>query len=461
MDTAKIKNNLVVSSNDLVHAKYDLTLWQKRVFVYAINQLQKDDTGFETIRMNVSDIIRFFRGSDGIKTYTAIIEAPKSLDKTIEIPYITDKGFLRYGFVKLLQRYTIPADDRKDNQYIELCFNNDLKPHLLELKEKFLKYDIENVIELQSTYSFRMFEILKTYEFRKTIDLDVDYLRKILGVTEKYKSYKDFRIYIIDKAKEDLTQYCDIAFTYEANKASKGKKVESISFHIFKNDAPGRDVKNEKTHSNREKMTEEISFSVVDENKKFEQKEPIIKGNEDEKANNMLEKLVLELSPVVVSQFGVSLKVFLDLGALHTEGEIRQAIEVTHTAIQVGKIQNIAGFFVEALKKGYQSPKEVDKKKGVEKKVKLEVEKATEQEAKNRIADEKRKEGDRKVKIIKRLISTQAPIINEAVEEIQSGMFRTAYKPEKSVLDNLGNPMFIGAMMNALEKLDVHIFQKQ
>ena len=188
MDTAKIKNNLVVSSNDLVHAKYDLTLWQKRVFVYAINQLQKDDTGFETIRMNVSDIIRFFRGSDGIKTYTAIIEAPKSLDKTIEIPYITDKGFLRYGFVKLLQRYTIPADDRKDNQYIELCFNNDLKPHLLELKEKFLKYDIENVIELQSTYSFRMFEILKTYEFRKTIDLDVDYLRKILGVTEKYKS---------------------------------------------------------------------------------------------------------------------------------------------------------------------------------------------------------------------------------------------------------------------------------
>ena len=243
MDIPKIKSNLVVSSNDLVHAKYDLTLWQKRVFVYAISQLEKDDAGFQPIKMNVSDIIKFFNGSDGAKTYTAILEAPKNLDKTIEIPYFTDKNFLRYGFIKLLQRYTIPGDDQEENQYIEICFNNDLKPHLLELKEKFLKYDIRNVIELQSTYSFRMFEILKSYEFRKTIELDIDYLRRILEVTDKYKSYKDFRIYIIDKAKQDLTKYCDITFTYEEKKALKGKKIESLIFHILKNDSLQREVK--------------------------------------------------------------------------------------------------------------------------------------------------------------------------------------------------------------------------
>ena len=331
-----------------------------------------------------------------------------------------------------------------------------------------MKKSSRNVIELQSTYSFRMFEILKTYEFRKTIDLDVDYLRKILDVTEKYKSYKDFRIYIIDKAKDDLAKYCDIAFTYEANKASKGKKVESITFHIFKNDAPGRDSKSEGTNSKREKMTEEINFVEVDKNGTFEQREKmmelresIIKGNKDENTNEMLEKLVLELSPIVVSQFGVSLKVFLDLAESHTEGVVRQAIEVTLKALQVGKVENVAGFFVGAVRGKYIEPKQKTKEIEVEKKVKLEVEKAVEQDAKNKIAEEKRQEGARKIQIIKYLIAVQAPIINEAIEEIQKGMFKTAYKPQKSILENLEYPMFIGAMMNVLEKLNPDIFPKE
>lgn len=291
MEIAKIKNNLVVSSNDLVHAKYDLSLWQKRVFVYSISQLEKEDIHFEPIKMNVSDIIKFFKGSDGAKTYNAILEAPKNLDKTIEIPYVTEKGFLRYDFIKLLQKYTIPADDQEENQYIELCFNNDLRPHLLDLKEKFLKYDIRNIIELQSTYSFRMFEILKSYEYRKTIELDIDYLRKILEVTTKYKSYKDFRIYIIDKAQQDLKAYCDISFTYEERKAAKGKKIESLTFHIFKNEPQERDTKGVSAKMKKEKSTGQIKASK-------EQKEAI-----------EVEKLVMELSPIVVSQFGVSLKV--------------------------------------------------------------------------------------------------------------------------------------------------------
>ena len=91
MDITKIKSNLVVSSNDLVHAKYDLSLWQKRVFVYAISQLEKDHTDFEPIKMDIKDIIKFFKASDGALAYNAIIEAPKSLDKTIEVPYITQK----------------------------------------------------------------------------------------------------------------------------------------------------------------------------------------------------------------------------------------------------------------------------------------------------------------------------------------------------------------------------------
>jgi plasmid replication initiation protein len=441
VDIVKIKTNLVVSSNDLVHAKYDLSLWQKRVFVYAISLLKKDSIGFEPIRMNISDIIKFYKSSDGVKTYNAIVEAPKSLDTTLEIPYISKEGNLRYGFVKLLQDYTIPADNQESNQYIELCFNNSLKPHLLELKEKFLKYDIRNVINLQSTYSFRMFEILKSYEYKKEIELDIEYLREILEAKNIYKSYKDFKKRIIDKAQEDLLKYCDIGFNYKEKKGTKGKKIESLLFIIYKNQINKQDEE--------EKPQEKL---------KIHEEKKSLPHLHLEVSESNLDKLFLRFSPTVITDFSVTPTVFLKLLEKYTEGEVLQAIDMTKQEKEKGKIQNIAGFFVDALKNGYQNPKEVVKRKETEKNVKLEAQKVAEQDSKNRMEDAKRKEGERKMMIVKRLIADNSPIIKSAIEDIEKGMFKTSYDSQKTIEHNLESNMFVGAMFSALQKIDPSIF---
>jgi plasmid replication initiation protein len=443
MNIVKVKSNLVVSSNDLVHAKYDLTLWQKRVFVYAISQLQKETKEFEPIRMNIADIIKFYKGSDGKKTYSTIIEAPKSLDTTLEIPYISKEGNLRYGFIKLLKNYTIPGDDEEGNQYIELCFNNDLRPHLLELKEKFLKYDIKNIVDLQSTYSFRMFEILKSYEYRKEVEFDIEYLREILEVKNIYKSFKDFKKRIVDKAREDLLKYCDIGFTYKEKKASKGKKIESLVFTIFKNDPS---VKQE---GSDEPINEVVNATIIN-----------IVVNEEKNAtiDTDKDKLFLKYTPSVISDFGVSPTVFLKLLETHTEQEVIQAIDLSKEERAKGKVKNIAGFFVEALKKGFQSQQSIHKIKETEKKAKIDSEKLKEQEAKDKVQDFKRREGERKQKIVENLIAEDAPIIKEAILEIQNSMFRSSYDSKKSVKENMLNPMFMGGIMNFLEKLNADVF---
>jgi plasmid replication initiation protein len=498
MEIAKIKNNLVVSSNDLVHAKYDLSLWQKRVFVYSISQLEKEDKDFEPIKMNVSDIIKFFKGSDGAKTYNAILEAPKNLDKTIEIPYVTEKGFLRYGFIKLLQKYTIPADDQEENQYIELCFNNDLRPHLLDLKEKFLKYDIRNVIELQSTYSFRMFEILKSYEYRKTIELDIDYLRKILEVTTKYKSYKDFRIYIIDKAQQDLKAYCDISFTYEERKATKGKKIESLIFHIFTNEPQERDTKGATPKAKKEKSTVKKDVSLLGESVGFEKKEKStvkkpfssfeaqslftkkekstvqntastdgshakfekkekstaqIGATKERKEAIEVEKLVMELSPIVVSQFGVSLKVFMGLAELHTEEVIRQAIQVTQKTQQMGKVDNIAGFFVEAVRGKYADPKQKKKQAQVEQKTKIADRDRVEEAAKNKAKDDKKAIYAQEMNIFNQLIQEDKSLIDRLTSKVNTGMLGTYYKNDLPFEENLKHPLLQAAFLSATKEM--------
>lgn len=453
MDISSIKNSLVVSTNDLVHAKYDMSLWQKRVFVYAIGKLEKGDNEFKPIRMNVIDIIKFYKSSGNVNTYKAVIEAPQLLDRAIEIPYVSEKGYLRYGFIRLLQKYTKPSDNQEENQYIEIYFNNDLKAHLLELKEKFLKYDITNVIELQSIYSFRMFEILKSYEFRRDIELNLDYLRDMLQIGNIYKAFKDFKKRIIDKAQEDLLKHCDIAFTYEEKKGQKGKKIESLVFHIRKNEAVQREDKKEAAYTPKEK--EFTPFEVLDDKKKEksrEQEKPIIKESKDQKDTIDADKLVMELSPIVVSQFGVSLKVFMGLAETYTEGEIRQAIQVTQKTVQVGKVANIAGFFVEAVRGKYIDPKENKKQVEVEQKAKLvELNKVVEATEK-KVINQKKAAYQHEMSIFTQLIEEDESLIQSLIDKIHLGTSGEYYKKDKSFEENLKHPLLQAVFLNILKE---------
>ena len=464
MKQLKKNNDLVVSSNDLVNAKYDLTLWQKRVFIYAISKLNKDDKNFKPIRMEITDIIRFFKSNDSATTYKAIAETPTTLDKRIEIPYTTKEGGRRYGYIRLLQKYTIPADDKKSNQYIELRFNDDLKPHLLELKDKFSKYDIANIIDMQSVYSFRMFEILKSYEFRKSIELDVDVLKEMLEVAKKYKNYTDFRINVIEKAQEDLTKFCDITFSFEERKGVKGKKIESLLFHIRKNTPTHREQETAKEFNNKYSNVE--LAEVISEVKT--KKTPIIPPistifTNETSENSPKDKLIEELFPIIVSQFGVSFKMFNTLIEQHTEGVIRQAILVTQKAMQARKIDNTAGFFVEAVRGHYQNLEEdkqkMEAEKMAKKKAKMEQANQVEQTAQQQKEQAVKNESQRKIKIIEGLINADSPLLHQAIADLKRGPLGVGLDPKISIQSFLENPMLAGKLMTVLQKIAPTIFQ--
>jgi plasmid replication initiation protein len=369
MSDKVLKNSLVVSSNDLIHAKYDLNLWQKRLFVYAISQIQKDDKDFAPIRMYIVDILNFYQASDGTKNYKAIIDAPAKLDRTIEIPYLSELGHTRYAYVKLIQKVTIPTSENTENQYIEITFNNELKPHLLDLKAKFLKYDITNIIKLQSVYSFRMFELLKSYEYRTEIEFKLDYLRMIFEVENSYKAYRDFKKFIILKSQEDLLKYCDITFTFTEKKTKN--KVTSLLFLIAKNkkETVVEIVKSPKSANikNKIKAVEEpkpkyIHNVGIDANAT---KEPI--APEPSKSPDPTEALYTEFEADVVKGFGVTPFVLVQLLQNYDAELIRKQIRITKRKRGTGEAINIAGFFVNAVKSDYNDPEEAKEEKKREK----------------------------------------------------------------------------------------------
>jgi hypothetical protein len=88
-----------------------------------------------------------------------------------------------------------------------------------------------------SPVALRIYEILKRYEYKKTVVLDVDsQLRKWLGLTSKYTRYNDFKHRILIPAQKQLSQYTDIAFTFHPHKRKGlGGKVIALEFKIKEN----------------------------------------------------------------------------------------------------------------------------------------------------------------------------------------------------------------------------------
>ena len=221
---------LVTKSNELVEARYHFSLWETRVFTKLVSLIQPGDADFKKYKLQIKDLINFFGVNDN-DAYAKIKAVPDYLlKKVITIPYTDEQGEERFLKTGLIAQASIP---KKKEGFIELSFHPDLKPYLLQLKQKFLSYDIRNVLKISSVYSIRIYELLKQYETIGQREFEIDTLKVILGISDKYKLYGHFKDRIIKKAQEDLKQHTDICFTFTERK--QGRRVAAIIFNIKKN----------------------------------------------------------------------------------------------------------------------------------------------------------------------------------------------------------------------------------
>lgn len=331
--------DLIVTSNELIHAKYHFSLWQKRVFMYFVSQIGKDVSEFGLQKVYISDLVRFFESEQNGTVADIIENVPRQLYETsIQVPSRDAEGNERFGEVRLVTKYTKPQDKNPGNAYIELKFNEDLRPHLLDLKKQFSKYELRYIVHLQSAHAIRIYEILKSHQYQNTIDLDVDYLKVILEVSEKYKLYGDFKRKIIDKAQGDLAQFCDLGFSYSELKV--GKKVVTLRFTIFEN-RPG-------------------AQQPTDGGDPAES--PATPQRDAER-----DALFTEIQPVAVDEWGISPNRLADLINAHGPETVRKAFRVTARRAAAGGLANRAGFFVEAVQKGFADEAEATAKRTAKK----------------------------------------------------------------------------------------------
>lgn len=227
------RNKLIVTqSNKLVKASYTMTLDEKRIVILLLSVIRADDTDFKVYRFPITDIRDYLKLNTknlyaDIKKITGLLRS-----RNIDIPE-DDGGWLQVGWVSSA-RYVPKGKYGADCACLDLKFDPDLKPHLLELKAQFSSYTLQNVASLSGFNHIRLYELLNSYRKMRTVRFAPEELKRILKLDGKYDNYKDFKIRVLLAAQKELAEKTDLTFDFEDN-AARGRKVAEIVFHIRNN----------------------------------------------------------------------------------------------------------------------------------------------------------------------------------------------------------------------------------
>ena len=220
-DIQILNNNVITKSNVLIEANYKLTTTEQKIVLYLVSKVRKDDSDFQTYTLPIKQFCELL-GHNGTPKYSEMKKITKKLiGKVIEI---------KEG-KKLKQMSWLSYVEYNENEgSVNLSFDPRLKPYLLELKREFTSYKLKNVMELKSSYSIRLYEILKKWQLVREVDISLSELRKMVGAGEKYQEYHNFKKRVLTSSQDEIAEKTDITFDYVEIK--KGRKVSSIHFTI-------------------------------------------------------------------------------------------------------------------------------------------------------------------------------------------------------------------------------------
>ena len=247
-------NNLVVKSNQLIEARYRLTLQEQRLLAIMISDIKPEDKEFKKYRYKISDILEWLQIED--KGYYKKLRniTRKLLSRTVSI-YNTQEN-------SLFQTHWLAGSKYYFKQgIIELSFHPDLKPYLLQLKRCFTKYALKNILELKSKYAFRLYELLKQYQEVGTREFSIDELREKLGLKEgELKQWIHFKTRVLEISKREINSKTDLKIDYKTKKVKR--KIEYIIFSI-------KGIKKEKIDDNQNDKYEDLIKLIPEQYRKL------------------------------------------------------------------------------------------------------------------------------------------------------------------------------------------------
>jgi plasmid replication initiation protein len=228
-DAQPARNGLVIKSNALVNAMFEMGLQANRFLAFAISCLDRSVEPMKGQPLEIEIDVPGFAESFEISSKNAYREVENLADqlqrKIIQIEGMPGER-IKIGIINK-QKY------HDGEGRVWLRFDEDLVPHLLGLREKFTKYMIKDVYQFQRAGTWRVYELLKQYKDIGKREFEIEEFKMKVGSGGLYQNLGDFKKRIITPAIKEINEVSDILVALDQTK--RGRRVVKLVFHIKDN----------------------------------------------------------------------------------------------------------------------------------------------------------------------------------------------------------------------------------
>lgn len=260
-------NNIVRKSNDFSRGKYATsTAFALQLVNIAATRIYEEKDGTLSATLTPGELRELMHTKDRASLYKKLAKASKDImgSSSANNIFMEDgKGNFKY--------FAFITNAEYQNGVFKITFNKEMKHHMMTIKSSqgYTAFELANIMGLTSPYSIRLYEVLKSEmykagkneivqkeywvsELRFTIGLDEltqkmrdakakgatwDEVAEMIRGEQKYPGWRNFRRYVLEKAKEELTANANITFDYDVGRGGIGGKTERVIFYIRRNDA--------------------------------------------------------------------------------------------------------------------------------------------------------------------------------------------------------------------------------
>ena len=225
----KINNKELIQSYILTTAKYDYSVYEKRILYRLVelfqgliqNQKLKDKIVIEQDNQNTSIVsmpIKLFLQNETDTNHIRIKSALKNLAKK----------FFEYEDENDWELISVISEPKikKNTEIATFRINPKIVEAFLDFSKGFKKYELKVAMEFESVYTMRFYELLSNQ--KKPINYTIESLKEIFCIVDKYKETKDFFKRVVEPAKKELDKCSPYTFHYE--KIKTGRKITGIRF---------------------------------------------------------------------------------------------------------------------------------------------------------------------------------------------------------------------------------------
>ncbi len=247
-------------SNILIGAKYKSTLLENKLLALSLTRIKdafEDKEGSLTIKIPGKEIKKIMDTSSG-SFYKQLQSAAHSLmNRKLGM---SDPKKEKFKYIN-----AVMTSEYEDGIY-SIRFHPDMKKHLKDLSVPFTRLSLEMVLKFKSVYSFRLYEIVKSYMFFANENTSGEYTftknlaelkfemgiinaqeKKVADILEQqtspdydraaevakegmYASWGEFKRSALDVAVEEINDKSDIDVKYQTVSKGKGGKIVSLIF---------------------------------------------------------------------------------------------------------------------------------------------------------------------------------------------------------------------------------------